>query len=327
MTVVNAEVLERRRRMRENARLMDDRWAKLQADIAADRADIEDDLPPLEGVPHPDEVDEAEFRLPKSATLTWFRTGSDLMPLHCFKLSYPVGLDDDAKERIAIALKAMGWEQRWEAWSYVGVLSDEDSYRTVEVMLKMEVAKVFHRGDVPDLISGRITLRWSESKPDSGQIHCIISGLDELTTEKLQQFKSTIESYDGYLQGSSLTFPQIHSGDIVDSLKMAGFNVSQAYPSGEPHYIEISENAPIWVSGALGHEDWLFTTKGDFWEVRIGGSDSELFPRWSMGGRVGDSSFSAAALEFWQAEQLIVLAIQRYLGGHPEQPLVTGGIR
>lgn len=344
MTVIDAKVLEeRRRRMRENGRLMDAMSPKLQADREAhkqlkfvarmggnpDDPDMEpeidyDDIP-VDGVPHPDDVADQRAGLPKSALLTWFRSNPGMMSYHSFKLAYPVGLSDEAKARIPLALSAMGWDERWQAWMYMGEAAEEEIYGPLETMLKMEVEKVFHRGDVPDMLSGHVMLRWSERKSDSNDIHCSVSGLDKLTPEKRQQFMSTVESHDGFLNGTSLTFPQIHSGEIVDSLKMAGFHVGQTYPREEPHFIEISENAPIWVSGALGSEDWIFITKGDFWEVRIGGSNPELFPRWRYGGRQGNTTFSAASLEFWQAEQHIGLAVQHYLGGHPEKPL-DGGV-
>jgi len=288
--------------------------------------EIDYDPAPLDGVPHPDDVAELRTGLPKSAVLTWFRSNPGMMSYHSFKIAYPVGLSDEAKARIPLALQAMGWEERWQAWTYLGDAADDEVYRNLETLLKMEVAKVFHRGDVPDTISGHVMLRWSERKSDSNTIHCLVSGLDKLTPEKLHQFTSTVEGHDGFLNGTSLTFPQIQPGDIVDSLKMAGFHVSQSFPREEPHFIEISENAPIWISGMLGSEEWLFITKGDFWEVRIGGSNPELFPRWRYGGRQGNTTFSAASLEFWQAEQHIGLAVQHYLGGHPEKPL-DGGVK
>lgn len=344
MTVIDANVLERRRRMRENGRLMDARWDKLQADLDeartvrflslmgrnSDGTDIEREIDfdaiAVEGVPHPEEVVEQRAGLPKSAILTWTRSATSHGPdaFHVFKISYPVGLSDHAQARIVDGLKGLGWELKWNAWLYLGTATEEDAYRHLETLLKMEVAKIFHRGDTPLLLSGSVTLNWNPSRPDVSAIGCHVGGLDKLKFEKLQQFISTIESHDGFLNGQSLTFQQISSGDIVASLKMAGFQVSQSYPSEEPHFIEISESAPIWVSGALGHEDWIFVTKGDFWEVRIGGSDPELFPRWSYGGRHGDTTFSAASMQFWEAEQLIGLAIQQYIGGHPEKPLEGG---
>ncbi len=339
MTVIDAKVLERRRRMRDNGRIMDESWAKLEGERTVrflslmgrnpDGTDIEQEIDfdaiPIEGTPHPDDMAEQRSGLPKSAVLNWFRSNPGMMSYHSFKISYPVGLSDEAKERIRIALSAMGWEERWQAWTYMGDAADEEAYGVLETMLKMEVAKIFHRGDAPEMISGYVMLRWSLREADSNSINCSVSGLDKLTPEKRQQFVSTVESHDGFLNGTSLTFPQIHSGEIVDSLKMAGFRVGQTFPAQEPHFIEISENAPIWVSGALGHEDWIFQTKGDFWEVRIGGSDPSLFPRWCYGGRHGDTRISAASMEFWEAEQLIGLAVQQYLGGHPEKPL-DGGV-
>lgn len=48
-----------------------------------------------------------------------------------------------------------------------------------------------------------------------------------LTAEKRQQFQSAVDRHVGFLNGTSLTFPQIHSGEIVDTFKMAGFKVHQ----------------------------------------------------------------------------------------------------
>ncbi|MEI3807589.1 hypothetical protein V6R85_24005 [Agrobacterium sp. CCNWLW32] len=327
MTVIDAKVLERRRRMRDNSRLMDERWAKLQGE-RDDGSDIEEDSDPAptESNPHPDGIAEERAGLPKSAILRWFR-GMSLSPvdIYSFKISYPVGLSEHAQERIVVALRALDWEERWNAWTYMGDVEEHEAYRHLETMLRMEVRNIFHVGDPPPQLSGSVTLRWNRRHSDSHAINCLVSGLDRLTAEKRQQFQSSVERHDGFLNGSSLTFPQIHSGEIVDTFKMAGFCVYQDFPSDEPHFAKISESAPIWVSGMIGREEWVFQTKGDFWELRIGGADPALWPRWCYGGRHGDTTFSAANMQFWEAEQLIGHAIQQYLGGHPEQPL-DGGI-
>lgn len=339
MTVIDAKVLERRRRMRENGRLMDARWDKLQMELGEarlaavgrhpDELDMESEPDfevSMESDPHPDDIAVERAGLPKVAILTWTRSAASLgsagFPI--FKISYPVGLSEHAQARIVDGLEGLGWQQKWNAWLYLGTATEEASYRHLETLLKMEVVKIFHQGDTPLLLSGSVIFNWNTRRSDVSAVNCHVMGLDDLTSEKRQQFQSVVEDHDGFLNGSSLTFPQISSGDIVNGFKMAGFQVSQSYPSKEPHYIEIAESAPIYVSGKLGHEDWIFQTKGDFWEVRIGGADPALFPHWGFGGRHGDTTFSAASMQFFEAEQLIALAIQRYLGGHPENPLNGG---
>lgn len=321
------KVEERRRRMAENGRLMDESWARLEkwrADLAAEKGgqddtseeEIEGDLPRERHIPK---------RYPatgnRSIVVKWFRSSPSVEAYHSFSMSYPVGMPQPMQEQLEAALLAADWRDRAVdsgVYWYDGTLSAGSEFEQLDEILR-GFADVFHTGDAPAGLAGIIVLRWNE-RSQQEYVNCL-TNYDELPPLRQEQVRNIIERFDGFKNGQSITFPQMHSGDIVDALRMGGFRTVQTFSSTEPHYVEIADSAPIWIRGMLDQEEWLFQTKGDFWELRIGGADPALWPKWSYSGVFGDTNFSAANMEFFQAEQLIGAAIQRYLGGHPQRPL------
>lgn len=319
-----SKVEERRRRMAEQGRLMDATWAKSQERSAAFAADMndqddateeegDDDLPRERHVPK-----RYPASGPRSIVVKWFRSSPSIEFFHAFRLSYPVGMPQPLQEQLTAALLAADWRDDSGVWSYDGSLPAGDEFVQADEILR-GVADVFHVGDAPAGLAEIIVLRW-DVRTQQEYVNCL-TNFDDLPPLRQEQVLNVIERFDGFRSGQSITFPQLHSGDIVDALRMGGFRVVETFPDDELHYVEIAENAPIWIRGMLGQDQWIFQTKGDFWELRIGGADPALYPKWSYGDVFGDTTFSAANMQFYEAEQLIVAAIQRYRGGHPERPL------
>jgi hypothetical protein len=316
------QVEERRRRMAENGRILDERRAKLDADLAEhctvmflanmnrnpDGTDIEVDIPrerhPATG--------------PRSIVVKWFRSSPSPDARYSFSMGYPVGMPQPLQEQLEAALLAADWRDDSGVHWYDGSLPAGDEFAKLDEILR-SIADVFHTGDAPLDLAGTIVMRWNERSKQE-YVGCL-TNFDDLSPLRQEQVRNVIERFDGFKNGQSLTFPQSHSGDIVADLKMRGFRVVQTFSDVEPHYIEISDNVPLWINGMIGPDEWLFHTKGDFWEIRIGGADPALWPKWCYGDVHGDTSFSAASMQFFEAEQLIGTAIQRYLGGHPQKPL------
>lgn len=253
--------------------------------------------------------------------MKWFRSSPSVEAYHSFSMSYPVGMPQPLHEELEAALLAAEWRDRavdsGVLW-YDGSLPADAEFAQLDEIL-CGFADVFHTGDAPAGLAGIIVLRWNE-RSQQDYVSCL-TNYDELPELRQEQVRNVIERFDGLKSGQTITFPQLYSGDIVADLQMRGFRVVQTFPSDEPHYIEISESAPIWVLGMIDQDEWIFRTRGDFWEVRIGGADPTLWPKWSYGDVFGETTFSAANMQFFEAEQLIAAAIQRYRGGHPERPL------
>ncbi|MBY5318571.1 hypothetical protein [Rhizobium leguminosarum] len=290
--IIDAKVLERRRGMAENGRIMDESWARFQdrqATFTADMNDQDDDNGEEEIEGDPPRERHVPKRYPatgkRSIVVKWFRSSSSIDAYHSFRLSYPVGMPQPLQEQLVAALLAADWRDRAVdsgVWWYDGSGTYGTEFEKLDEILR-GVADVFHVGDAPTGLAGIITLRWNE-RTQQEYVNCV-TNYDELPPIRQEQVRNVIEHFDGFHLGQSITFPQLSSGDIVAALRMGGFHIVQTFSDDEPHYIEISENAPIWIRGMIGEDEWLFQTKGDFWEIRIGDADPALYPKWFLASR------------------------------------------
>ncbi len=257
-------------------------------------------------------------RLPASGTpsivVKWLHGSSFGNEFHSFSMSYPAGITGDLETRIHDALEAAYWRYdpspRWRTAGGVdGGLywhdgDGHEAFSELDSILSTLVADVFHTGDVPPDLAGHITMHWKE-RSTQNYVRCTI-GDEKLSKQHLYQLANVIERFDGFRNGQSVTFPQLHSGDIVAGLRMAGFHVNETFSAEEPHYVEISESWPMRIRGTIGEDSWLFEARDSIWKFRVG----------------GDGTFAGIRpnrpMAFEEAEQLIVDAIERYLSGGSE---------
>jgi hypothetical protein len=129
-----------------------------------------------------------------------------------------------------------------------------------------------------------------------------------MSEQRRYQFGNLIERFDGFRSGGSVTFPQLHSGDIVGELRMAGFRVEQTFSAHEPHYVEISQGWPIRITGMIGDAAWSFEAKDSTWKIQFGGSDHSTGATWS-----DEGIRPSRPMAFEEAEHLIESAVRRYL--------------
>jgi hypothetical protein len=231
----------------------------------------------------------------------------------------------DLETRIHDGLEAAHWRYdpspRWRTDSVVsGGLywhdgDEREAFSELALTLSTLVKDIFHTGDVPADLAGYISLHWKE-RSKQNYVRCII-GDGNLSEQRRYQLANVIERFDGFRNGQSVTFPQLHSGDIAADLRMAGFHVDETFSADEPHYVEISETWPICIRGMIGECGWVFKAKGNSWEMCGGGADPSLRLHWSDRG-----IRPASAMSFNEIEQLIMDTIHR----HPAAAPVPGNL-
>jgi hypothetical protein len=258
-----------------------------------------------------------------SIVVKWFRSSSSGDEFHSFSMSYPAGMTGGLEDRIHAGIAAADW--RYDPaphWRPVGAASGglywhdgdgRDAFRQLDAILCSLVSDVFHTGDAPQELAGYLSLHWKE-RSTQNYVRCTIAD-DGLSEQRRYQLRNVIEQHDGFRSGQSLTFPQIHSGDIVASLQAAGFRVDETFSAHEPHYVEISDVWPLSIKGMIGDESWFFKAKGNAWEICGVGADPALAPHWKYGGIRPSPSTT-----FEETEQLIKDAIQRHFGIAAEPP-------
>ncbi len=247
-----------------------------------------------------------------SIVVKWFRSSSTDDEFYSFSMNYPVGMTGGLEDRIHAGIAAAHWCYDPVPGRYWHDGDGQEAFKKLDAILCSLVSDVFHTGDAPQELVGCISLHWKERSPQN-YVRCIVAD-DGLSEQRRYQLRNVIEKYDGFRNGQSLTFPQIHSGDIVASLSAAGFLVDETFSSHEPHYVEISDTWPVSIKGMIGNESWAFKAKGNSWEICVG-ADPALAPHWTYGG-----IRPASATTFDETEQLIKDAIQRHFGGAAELP-------
>jgi hypothetical protein len=313
-------------RLRENAARLQAVWDAAE-DMRREKLRIS---PPLDDDDDFEEIDPTPFRelsapirLPAqgapSIVLKWLRSADGS---HSFSMSYPVRVTNALDVRIHSVLKAAHWryddKPDWRTGSMGsrGLYWHDGSraeFNELDQALSALVADVFHSGDAPPELAGHIALHWRE-RSKQNYVNCRVddTGMSE---QRRYQLGNIIERFDGFRNGQSVTFPQLHSGDIVADLGMAGFRVEETFSAHEPHYVEISEGWPIRITGMIGDASWSFEAMHSTWKIRFGRDDRSTGTKWSDGG-----IRPCRPMAFEEAEQLIADAIGRYLSGE-SQPL------
>jgi hypothetical protein len=306
-------------RLRENAARLQAVWDAAE-DILRERMEAS---PPLDDDADLEEIDPTQFRelstpirLPAqgapSIVLKWLRSADGS---HSFSMSYPVRVTNALDVRIHSVLEAAHWryddKPDWRTGSIEsgGLYWHDGSraeFKELDETLSTLVADVFHTGDAPPELAGHIALHWRE-RSKQNYVHCRVDDIG-MSEQRRYQLGNLIERFDGFRSGGSVTFPQLHSGDIVGELRMAGFRVEQTFSAHEPHYVEISQGWPIRITGMIGDAAWSFEAKDSTWKIQFGGSDHSTGATWS-----DEGIRPSRPMAFEEAEHLIESAVRRYL--------------